>query len=182
MFGRVRRRIIQWRRVAQFEPIRVEGAQVAEEQATERPSGKAIVQPGMRVALVREPENALDPDSVAVQSLDEQRLGYLPADIAAWVTPLLDSGRVAFDGRIYAVEPADPKSPPRAASFSVALTQFDLRPVERFSLVLAIRALLHLPVLGASWCFGRAAALYHAFSQTTVPPPDHYAADDRSGG
>lgn len=163
---------MQWRRVAQFEPIRVEGAPVAEEEATERPSGQATIEPGMRVALVRELDNDRHPDSVAVESLGEQRLGYLPADVAACVAPLLDSGRVAFDGRIYAVEPADPNSTAGAVNFSVALTQFELRPIERFSLLLAIRAVLHLPVLGANWCFGRAAALYHAFSQTPVPPSD----------
>jgi hypothetical protein len=181
MFRRVRRRTVEWRRVAQFEPVRVEGTPVAQEEATDRPIGAVALQPGLRVALARDPENERGTQTVAVESLDEQRLGYLPTDVAAWVAPLLDSGRVTFDGRIYAIEPSSPQSPPAPLSFYLALTQFELRPIEHSSVLLAIRAFLRLPVLGANWCYARAAAHYHAFSPTTGPPRDRYATDDRSG-
>jgi hypothetical protein len=181
MFRRVRRRTVEWRRVAQFEPVRVEGTPVAQEEATDRPIGAVALQPGLRVALARDPENERGTQTVAVESLDEQRLGYLPTEVAAWVAPLLDSGRVTFDGRIYAIEPSSPQSPPAPLSFYLALTQFELRPIEHSSVLLAIRAFLRLPVLGANWCYARAAALYHAFSPTTGPPRDRYATDDRSG-
>jgi HIRAN domain len=162
MFGRVRRRTIQWRRVAQFEPVRVEGARPVEDEGADRPSETTTARPGLRVVLRREPRNADDLNAVAVESFDEQTLGYLPAEVAAWVAPLLDSGRVTFDGRIYAMAPADEG----LGSFYLSLTQFELKPVERSSLVLAIRALVSLPVIGANWCLRRAAALVHAVSPT----------------
>jgi len=180
MFRRARRRTIEWGRVAQFEPIRVEGAPVAQEEANDRPSGTVAIQAGMRVALRRDLENPHDLNTVAVDSLDERTLGYLPADVTAWVAPLLDSGRIAFDGRIYAVEPADPQATTGATNFYLALTQFGLMRVERFSLVIAIRELLRLPAACANWCFGSVAALHHAFTRSRVPPPDRYAADDSS--
>jgi hypothetical protein len=182
MFRRVRRRTVEWRRVAQFEPVRVEGARVTqEEEVTDRPSGKATTQAGMRVALVREPENERDTKTVAVVSLDERTLGYLPAEVADWLAPLIDSGRATFDGRIYAVEPSDPESTTAPANFYLTLTQFELRPVERFSLAMALRRVLHLPARVASW-FGREAAPYHAFSPRPLPPRDRFASDDSSGG
>jgi HIRAN domain-containing protein len=182
VFRRARQRTIEWRRVAHFELVRVDGAPVAEEEAADQSSGKAGLHDGMRVALRRERGNEADPTAVAVDSLDEQRLAHLPAEVAARVAPLLDSGRFAFDGRIYAVEPADSESTTRGASFYLALTQFELRPVERFSPALAIRALLHLPVRSANWCLGRAIALYHALGDSPAGPPDRYAADDSSRG
>jgi hypothetical protein len=172
MLRRVRRRAVEWRRVAQFEPVRMDGTPVAQEEATDRPTGAVTLQPGLRVALAREPDNERGTQTVAVESLDEQTLGYLPPEVAALVAPLLDSGRVTFDGRIYEVEPSSSESTPRTPSFFLSLTQFELRPVEHSSLMLAIRGLLRLPVLGANWCYARAAALYHAFSPSTAPPRD----------
>jgi hypothetical protein len=159
----------------------VEGTPVAQEEATDRPIGTVALQPGLRVALARDPENERGTQTVAVESLDEQTLGYLPVEVSDWVAPLLDSARVTFDGRIYAIEPSNSESTPSAPSFYLALTQFELRPVEHSSLMLAIRALLRLPVLGANWCYARAAALYHAASPTAAPPRDRYATDDHSG-
>jgi hypothetical protein len=189
MFRRARRRILQWRRVAQFEPIRVEGAPLAQEGAAERPGDKATSEPGMRVTLARVRESDRDPATVAIESLDERRLGYLPAEVSAWVAPLLESGRVTFDGRIYAVEPTDPHSSAGKVRFYVSLTQFELRPVERFSLALAIRTLFRLPVIGVNWCFGRAAAIDHAVTRTPlraprfeVGPSDRYVSDGSSDG
>jgi HIRAN domain len=181
MMRRARRRKIQWRRVAQFEPVRVDGPPIAQEEATDRPSGRALLEPGTRVALVRERKNERDPHAVIVASLDEQPLGYLPADVADWVAPLMDTGRMAFDGRIYAVCPAESGPPARAAGFYVTLTQFELAPVEHFSLTLAARALVRLPLQSANWCFGHVAAVFHTFSPPSSQSPERYATDDRSG-
>ncbi|HET6326918.1 MAG TPA: HIRAN domain-containing protein [Planctomycetaceae bacterium] len=172
MFARKRRRSVEWFRVAQFEPIRVEGAPIAADGGEERPNGHKAVGAGMRVVLARDPDKDDDLNIVVVKSPDERRLGYLPAEVADWVAPLLDSSCVAFDGRIYAVEPARGDSTNCADSFYLTLTQFERRPVERFSLTLTFRGLLNLPVLTANWCCGHAAAIYHAFSRTPAPPSD----------
>ena len=171
MFSRMRRRTVEWRRVAQFEPIRVEGAPLAKDDATDRPSERMAPQAGMRVVLAREPEDEHNRNAVVVESLGEQRLGYLPAEVADWIAPLLDSGRVAFDGRIYAIGPVNRDSASGSAFF-LTLTLFEFRPVERFSLGLSIRSLLHVPAIGVNWCIGQLAALYHGFSQTPIPPSD----------
>jgi hypothetical protein len=172
MFRQMRRRTVRWRRVAQFEPIRVDGAPVVREDIADRRSEHAAIHAGMRVVLTRDLDKEHELNVVVVESLHEQRLGYLPAEVADWVAPLLDSGRVAFDGRIYAIEPATRGSTNGADSFYLTLTQFERRPVERFSLALLLRSLLHLPRLGMSWCLGQMAALYHAFSRTPAPPSD----------
>jgi hypothetical protein len=149
----------------------------------------ATIEPGMRVTLTRVRDVGRDSAAVAVESLGERRVGFLPPDVADWVAPLLESERVAFDGRVYAVEPADPRSQPGTFSCYVSLTQFELRPVERFSLALALRTLFRLPVMGVNWCFGRAAAFDHAVSRTPLRPPrlkirpsDGYGADGSSDG
>jgi hypothetical protein len=182
MFKRVRRRTIRWRRVAQFEPIRVEGTQLARDEAAGRLSDTAEIHAGMRVTLARDPDHEQDPKAVAVETLSNQPLGYLPAEVADWIAPLLDSGRATFDARIYALVDADPQSNRGAQSFLLSLTQFEQVPVEQSSLGLALRALLRLPVRATNWCVGHTAAIFHAFSRTRVPPPDRYAADDSSGG
>ena len=192
MFRPVRRRTVEWRRVAQFEPVRVEGAPIAQEEATERPNRDMAAEAGVRVLLRREPENERDRHSVAVDTLDERTLGYLPDDVAAWVAPLLDSGHVNFDGRIYAIDPAAPASNAASRSFYVSLTQFELLPVKRSWLAASLAAVARLPLWGVKRCVGAAAALYQtfnpnqAFSRTTPrfdgPPADRYAADDHSGG
>src|SRR6202035_6120484 len=105
MFRPVRRRTLEWRRVAQFEPVRVEGARIAVDGAADQPNCGITAQPGMRIALKREPSDSQERYCVAVESLDERTLGYLPAEVAVWVAPLLDRERVAIDGRIYTVEP-----------------------------------------------------------------------------
>jgi hypothetical protein len=181
MMRRARRRKIQWRRVAQFEPVRVDGPPIAQEEAADRPSGRALLEPGTRVALVRERKNERDPHAVIVSSLDEQPLGYLPADVAECVAPLMDTGRMAFDGRVYAVCPAETGPPARVAGFYVSLTQFELAPVEHFSLRLAVRSLVRLPLQSANWCFGHVAAVFHTFSPPSSQSPERYATDDRSG-
>jgi hypothetical protein len=179
MSSRARRRNIQWRRVAQFEPIRVEGTPSTRDDVAERPSGPAAIKTGTRVILARDPENESCPEAVAVESLDEQRLGYLPPQVAAWVAPLMDSGRVTFDGRIYALDTAA-QSTDGATAFYLSLTQFELCPVEQSSLALALRVVLRAPVLAANWSFAHAAAIYHAISHSHLPPTDRYAADDHS--
>ncbi len=179
MFARKRRRSVEWRRVAQFEPIRVEGAPIVPDDSDGPPSAQRAVVAGMRVVLARDPDKDDDLNLVVVQSPTDRCLGYLPVEVADWVAPLLDSSRVAFDGRIYAVEQGRPSlseargdSTNHADSFYLTLTQFEQQPVERFSLTLTFRSLLNLPALAANWCCGHAASIYHTFSRTPAPPSD----------
>jgi hypothetical protein len=85
---------------------------------------------------------------------------------------------MAFDGRIYAVCPTESGPPAR---FYISLAQFELTPVEHFSLTLAARALVRLPLQSANWCFGHVSAVFHTFSPPASQSPERYATDDRSG-
>jgi hypothetical protein len=179
MFKRLRRRTVEWRRVAQFEPVRVEGAAVAKDEATDRPSGAPAMQPGMRVVLRGETDNDSGPDRVAVVSLDERTLGYLTAEVAGWVAPLLSSGHVAIEGRVFAVEQGG-ESASEPPGFYVTLIHFVL--------ALACAAVVRAPIAGATWCRARTAALFQALTGATphrgrfdARSSDRYATDDSSG-
>jgi hypothetical protein len=134
----------------------------------------------MRIALKRELGDGRDRHRVAVESLDERTLGYLPVEVAAWVAPLLDRERVAIDGRIYAVEPTAPESRQGAPNFYVSLTQFELLPINRSSLVRAIQGLLSAPFRSAKWCVSRVAMLHQA-TGLDGPSGDRFATDDKAG-
>lgn len=163
------------RRVAQFEPVRI--------ASFDRLQSNEVSHPGTRVALRCLPRNEPDGRRVAIETFDDQTLGYLPAEVAAWVGPLLDSGRVAFDGRISAIDASDSESGARSRIFYLALTQFEQLAVERYSLSLAVRAIAQIFVGGANWCLGRAAVLYQAFSRTPVPAPGFgLPSSDQSAG
>jgi hypothetical protein len=134
----------------------------------------------MRIALKRESSDRQERYCVAVESLDERTLGYLPAEVAAWVAPLLDRERVAIDGRIYAIEPAAPDARRIAPSFYVSLTQFELLPVQRSALVRAIQGLLSAPFRSAKWCVSRVAMLHQA-TGLEGPSGDRFATDEKAG-
>jgi hypothetical protein len=139
-----------------------------------------VAQPGMRIALKRESSDKRDRCCVAVESLDERTLGYLPVEVAAWVAPLLGSEQVAIDGRIYAVEPATPGSNRVAPSFYVSLTQFELFPIKRSALIRGIQGLLSAPFRSAKWCVSRVAMLHQA-TGLDGPSGDRFATDEKAG-
>ncbi|MEP9401381.1 HIRAN domain-containing protein [Sphingomonas sp. VNH70] len=75
-----------------------------------------LCRPGEPVTLAPEPRNPVDPNAVMVLSARGVQIGYLTADRAAWIAPMLRSGRechaifqqptpagaairLAFDGR-----------------------------------------------------------------------------------
>src|SRR5690606_37594634 len=58
---------------------------------------KAKVWPGVRVSLVREPDNAYDSDATAIVVTGDgpgAKIGYVPREKAARVAEELDSGRL----------------------------------------------------------------------------------------
>lgn len=60
-----------------------------------------LLEPGDPVKLRAEPKNPVDPHAVAVDSLDDVQLGYLPAERAPYVGTQLRRGEVSavFQGR-----------------------------------------------------------------------------------
>ncbi|KAI4341680.1 hypothetical protein MLD38_026374 [Melastoma candidum] len=54
---------------------------------------------GMKVSLMREPENVKDPNAVKVFSTDlNSHLGYLPRSLAQFMSPLMDRHLLCFEG------------------------------------------------------------------------------------
>jgi len=54
----------------------------------------ALCEPGDPVELRREPKNPKDHYAIAVFNRREMQMGYLSAERAAWLAPMLDRGRV----------------------------------------------------------------------------------------
>ena len=53
------------------------------------------VQPGDRLVLRREPENAIGADAIQVLTESTETLGYVPRQISRWLAPIMDSGHGA---------------------------------------------------------------------------------------
>jgi hypothetical protein len=69
--------------------------------------------PGESVRFVREPDNAADPNAIAVHDTAGRRIGYLFREVAANQAGLLDRGLIQLSGRLVAAgEPGyDPDRP-----------------------------------------------------------------------
>lgn len=139
MFSRFYNTKLEWRRVAQYQPVTVAGAALANEDGSDRQRILQTCQPGMRVVLCREPANSRHPNAVALFVNEQRQIGHLPAEVAEWVAPLLDSGRAAFDSEIWSLENVAGDNGLEAIVCRLMLTQHELVPVRRFSLIAWLR-------------------------------------------
>ncbi|HQH66785.1 MAG TPA: HIRAN domain-containing protein [Candidatus Hydrogenedentes bacterium] len=64
----------------------------------------AAAEAGDKVHFEREPDNTHDRNAIRVENGDFAKIGYVPRQTAAWLTPLIDQGLVYVDGTI-AVSP-----------------------------------------------------------------------------
>lgn len=86
----------------------VAGAARHHDDALQSPSAA----PGRTLALERGPDNAHDPDAIAVHTAGgEQQLGFVPRDVAAQIAPQLDAGTTwtAIALRESRTSPRDPR-------------------------------------------------------------------------
>lgn len=61
--------------------------------------------------LVREPDNRFDRNAVAIAvrtPRGNERVGYLPADVASWIAPRLDKGKPVYVRNPHVVGSRDP--------------------------------------------------------------------------
>ena len=77
---------------------------------------------GLNLILVREPENPHDRNAVRIDHPDGRKVGYIPANQAAWVSRLIDHGH-ALGCQVAFV------SAPQSL-VAVTLTLPDLRPTK----------------------------------------------------
>ena len=123
---------LQWRRVAVYRPMRVD-VEVVKRTAACRPAElSGACDGGMRVLLRREPTSH-DQSAIALCARSGRRIGALPAEIAEWVAPLLDSGKAAFDGELWSLEGSAPRCGQLACCWLLVLTHHELLPKIRSS-------------------------------------------------
>jgi hypothetical protein len=122
---------LRWRRVAIFKPVRVTGDVFSKNGASHQQSVWKC-QTGMRVLLHREP-TIHDRNAVSLFVNGERRIGTLPAEIAEWVAPLLDSGKAAFDAEIWSLEESECEHDQDGRICRLMLTQYERVPIKRLS-------------------------------------------------
>jgi hypothetical protein len=128
-FSRCSESEFRWRRVAVFRPVQISCAGVS--QLLQRSVRSCHT--GIRVLLRHEPTSH-DRNRISVFVNRDRRIGTLPTEIAEWVAPLLDSGRVAFDAEIWPVDRTESEHAQDADACRLMLTQHELAPIRRLSL------------------------------------------------
>ena len=132
MFSRLYETKLRWRRVAIFKPVRVTGGVFEKNGASHRQSVVWNCHPGMRVLLRRDP-TVHDRNAVSLFVNGGRRIGILPAEIAEWVAPLLDSGNAIFDAEICSLEESEWGRDHDARICRLMLTQYERVPIKRLS-------------------------------------------------
>ena len=61
---------------------------------------EAEVAPDEQINLNREPDNPHDRRTIRVENAQSEPVGYLPARVASWLAPLIDSEKVRLDGYV----------------------------------------------------------------------------------
>ena len=61
---------------------------------------KAKVFPGEQINLEREAKNAHDRRAIRVENGQFEPVGYLPRNMASWLAPLIDQGKIHLDGYV----------------------------------------------------------------------------------
>ncbi|HOF39591.1 MAG TPA: HIRAN domain-containing protein, partial [Candidatus Hydrogenedentes bacterium] len=75
---------------------------------------------GEKVHFEREPDNTHDRKAIRVENEDFAKVGYLPRQVASWLTPLIDQGTVYVDGTVAARDDTPFPSATLALSLYVA--------------------------------------------------------------
>jgi len=58
------------------------------------------IHPGEEAILEREPQNPHDPGSICIKNLDFENAGYIPRLHNAWLSKLMDEGKIVLTGRV----------------------------------------------------------------------------------
>jgi hypothetical protein len=159
MQERLYRRTVEWRRIAQFGPVSVDGVAEKNGDGSDRQQNLRDCHEGMRIVLQRERKTPGDPNAMALFMHDGRQIGYLSQSFAAWAAPLLDADRAAFDAEIWSLDPVAADEGRTLIGCTLALTQFGFVVVGRFSWALAIATAARLPVATIKWIAGHVAPL-----------------------
>jgi hypothetical protein len=131
MFSRFYETELRWRRAAVYRPVRIARGET-KKGPLHGQSLSGTCHAGMRVLLRREP-SCHDRNAISLFANGGRRIGTLPAEIAEWVAPLLDSGKTAFDAEIWSLENNECEQAPDAPVCRLMLTQHDFASIKRLS-------------------------------------------------
>jgi hypothetical protein len=123
----------QWRQVAVYHSVGIANDARALNDGPGRPSVLHSCHPGMRVLLRREPTRD-NPSAVSVHLFAGGQIGHLPAEVAEWIAPLLDSGKTVFNAEIWSLDKIESEPGPEVHACQLLLTQHELAPIKCFSL------------------------------------------------
>ena len=93
-------------------------------------SRAATLKPGEMVFLEREPGNSHDGNAIQVVNQHDRHVGYVPRTVAAWLTPLIDAGKIRVEAYIPAPAGRDSDREGDGRTLPLALVVF-LRPEGR---------------------------------------------------
>jgi hypothetical protein len=104
VLDRFKRETIRWRPTGTPFDEYVTGVTHNNSNGSSRQTLLRSCRPGTRVEIVREPTNAFDKNALALFVSGRGQIGYIPAESAAWMAPLIDTGAADFSCLITSVE------------------------------------------------------------------------------
>jgi hypothetical protein len=133
---------LRWQRIAVYGPVNVQ-VEVSTETAARPPGFPGARDASMRVLLRHEP-TPCDPNAVALYTASGRRIGSLHPEVAAWVAPLLDSGRSAFEGDIWPLEAGGSERGRLVPTRTMTLIHYELSPVAQSLWSTSLRGAIRL--------------------------------------
>jgi hypothetical protein len=137
----------------EYAPKRVAGVTHKNRDGSDRQRILKTCRAGMRVNLIHESDNPVDPNAVAIRIAGGQQIGYLAADVAQWVAPWLGSGQVDFACRIKSVESFESDDGRTMLGALITMTRLELVPGDPPLVTLAkfaVRPLVLMAKAGAT--------------------------------
>jgi hypothetical protein len=155
MLHRFCRTTLEWRRAPEVELVKVAGVEFANDDGSDRQEILRGCQETMRVVMRRPPNKSHDPNGVELFVKGRQQIGYLFAEVAAQVRPLLDSDRTIFDVVIWSVDEFTAGDGGKLIACTIAITRFERVPVQRFLWNHAMVAAARGTAASARWTVDR---------------------------
>jgi len=173
---------IEWRRIAQYAPVQVDGVGLNNEDGSHRQQVLFDCQAGTRVVVKRNLKSTDNSNAVALFLRDGRQIGYLTQNVAAWVAPLLESIGGAFDAEIWSLDRVPANDGRTQIGCTVALTQFESLVVERFSWALAFAAVVRLSAKTTKWTASQVASMMPSSVKRPAGLFGSAAASNEDGG
>jgi hypothetical protein len=152
MLGRFCRANLEWRRVPGVELVKVAGVELGNHDGSDRQQILRDCHETMRVVVRRAPN---DPNGVDLFVQGDRQIGQLSAEVTTQVAPLWDSDRTAFDAEIWSVDEFTAGDGRKLIACTIAMTQFERVPVQRFLWTLAIAVAARGTATSAKWTADR---------------------------